>query len=132
MTVLRFLVGALLVSTAVHYTDNWLAIEDYAPSTGLLADNPGLIPVAWALFAVAGIAGYREYRRSPSTRAHLLLGVFSVAGISTFGHLLYSGNDFAAWQWASVLADGVLGLSVLAFTLWSAARVRPAAVARTA
>ena len=125
MNVLRVLVGALLVSTAVHYTDNWLSIEDYAPSTGLLAENPGLIPVAWALFAVVGILGYRDYRRAPSTRAHLLLGVFSVSGISTFGHLLYSGNDFAAWQWASVLADGVLGLALLAFALWSAARVRP-------
>jgi hypothetical protein len=34
--------------------------------------------------------------------------------LSTFGHLLYDGNDFAAWQWASLLADGVLGLAVLA------------------
>lgn len=121
MTVLRILVGALLVSTAVHYTDNWLSIEDYAPSTGLLAENPGLIPVAWALFAALGIAAYRDYARAPSTRAHLLLAAFSIAGISTFGHLLYDGNDFAAWQWASVLADGVLGLAVLAYAMWSAA-----------
>jgi hypothetical protein len=125
MKALPILVGALLVSTAVHYTDNWLSVEHYAPRTGLLADNPGLIPVAWALFAIVGIAAYRDYRRAPSTRAHLLLAAFSIAGISTFGHLFYSGNDFAAWRWASVLADGVLGLSVLAFALWSAARVRP-------
>ena len=132
MSLLRVLVAGLLLSTAVHYTDNWLSIEDYAPSTGLLADNPGLIPVSWALFAIAGIAGYREYRRAPSTRAHLLLGVFSVAGISTFGHLFYSGNEFAAWQWASVLADGVLGLALFAFVLWSAAaRRQPALSTRT-
>jgi hypothetical protein len=129
MTLVRVLVGALLVSTAVHYTDNWLSIQDYAPRTGLLADNPGLIPVAWALFAAVGVLAYREYARGPSSRAHVLLGTFSVAGISTFGHLLYEGNDFAAWQWASVLADGVLGLAVLGFALWSAARARPAAPA---
>jgi hypothetical protein len=128
---LRLLVAAVLLSTAVHYTDNWLQVEDYAPTTGLLAENPGLIPLAWVLFAAVGIAGYVEYRRAPSTRAHVLLAVFSLSGISTFGHLAYSDNDFAAWQWASVLADGVTGLAVLAFTLWSASRVRPAA-ARTA
>jgi hypothetical protein len=127
VNLLRVLVAALLISTAVHYVDNWLSVEDYAPSTGLLAENPGLIPVAWVLFAAVGLAGYREYRRGPSTRAHVLLAVFSIAGISTFGHLAYDGNDFAAWQWASVLADGVTGLAVLAFTLWSAARLRPAA-----
>jgi hypothetical protein len=129
MTLLRVLVGGLLLSTAVHYTDNWLSVEDYAPRTGLIADNPGLVPVAWALFAVVGILGYRAYARRPSTGAHLLLAVFSVSGISTFGHLFYEGNDFAAWQWASVLADGVFGLAVLAFALWSAARVRPTAPA---
>lgn len=125
---MRALVAALLVSTAVHYTDNWLSVEDYAPPTGLLADEPWLIPIAWALFAAVGVWGYREYRRGPSTRAHLLLAVFSVSGISTFGHLAYEGNDFAAWQWASVLADGVTGLALLGFVLWSASRVRPAAV----
>ena len=129
MTLLRLLVGGLLLSTAVHYTDNWLSVEDYAPRTGVIADNPGLVPVAWVLFAVVGVLGYRAYARRPSTAAHLLLAVFSVAGISTFGHLFYEGNDFAAWQWASVLADGVLGLAVLGFALWSAARVRPAAPA---
>lgn len=125
MTLLRLLVGALLVSTAVHYADNWLSMEDYAPETGLLADNPGLVPVAWALFGLVGVAAYRSYARGPSTRAHLLLAAFSVAGISTFAHLFYDGNSFEAWQWASVLADGALGLAVLAFALWSASRVRP-------
>ena len=129
MTLLRWLVGALLVSTAIHYTDNWLSVEDYAPETGLIADNPWVVPVAWALFAAVGIAGYRAYARGPSTKAHLLLAVFSVSGISTIGHLFYEGNDFAAWQWASVLGDFVLGLALLAVTLWSASRVRPAAAA---
>jgi hypothetical protein len=124
---LRVLVGALIVSTAVHYTDNWLSVEDYAPHTGLIAENPGLIPLAWGLFTLLGVAAYRSYTRGgPTVRAHLMLAGFSVAGISTFGHLLYEGNDFAAWQWASVLADGVLGLAVLGFALVSAARVRPA------
>ena len=127
MTLVRVVVFALLVSTAVHYTDNWLSIEDYAPRRGLLWENPGLVPVAWALFAAVGLLGLREYRRrGPTTRAHLLLGIFSVSGISTFGHLFYEGNSFAAWQWASVLSDRLLGLAVLGVTPWSAARVRPA------
>ena len=123
---LGFLVAALIVSTAVHYTDNWLSIEDYAPREGLIADNPGLVPAAWVLFTALGVAGYRAYRREPTLGAHLMLAGFSVSGISTFGHLLYEGNDFAAWQWASVLADGILGLAVLLAALVSAARTRAA------
>jgi tryptophan-rich sensory protein len=120
----RALVVALIVSTAVHYTDNWLRVERYAPREGLLADNPWLIPIAWGLFALLGIAAYREYRRGPTLRAHLMLAGFSVAGISSFGHLFYEGNDFAAYQWLFVLSDGIIGAAVLAFALWSAARAR--------
>ena len=123
---LGFLVAALVVSTAVHYTDNWLSIEDYAPREGLIADNPGLVPVAWVLFTALGVAGYRAHRRAPTLGAHLMLAGFSISGISTFGHLLYDGNDFAAWQWASVLSDGILGLAVLLAALVSAARTRAA------
>ena len=129
MKALPIVVGALLVSTAVHYTDNWLSIGDYAPQSGVLHDNPGLVPVAWALFAAVGIWGYREYRRAPSTRAHVLLAIFSVSGIATIGHLAYDGNHFVAWQWVSLLADGVSGLAVLGFALWSAARVEGPALA---
>ena len=124
--VLGLLVGALVVSTAVHYTDNWLSVEDYAPREGLIAENPGVVPVAWVLFTLLGVVAYREYRRhGPSLRAHLMLAGFSISGISTFGHLLYEGNDFTAWQGASVLADGILGSAVLAFALVSAARAKP-------
>ncbi len=128
MTAPLVLVAGLLLSTAVHYTDNWLSIEDYAPETGILADNPGLIPVAWVLFAAVGIAAYLDYRRAPSTRAHLLLAVFSVAGISSFGHLYYEGNDWDLYQWAFVLTDGLFGSAVLAFALWSAANRRTPAL----
>ena len=125
----RLLVGALIVSTAIHYTDNWLRIEHSAPREGLLADNPWLIPIAWALFALLGVAAYRSYARAPTLRAHLMLAGFSIAGISSFGHLFYEGNDFAAYQWAFVLSDGLIGSAVLAFALLSAGRVRPAPVA---
>ena len=61
MKALRIVVGALLVSTAVHYTDNWLSIDDSAPRSGLLPENPWLMALAW----------------------HLVLGLFSVSGTTT-------------------------------------------------
>jgi hypothetical protein len=130
MKALRIVVGAMLVSTAVHYTDNWLSVGDYAPRSGFVPENPWIVPVAWLVFAALAVAGYREYvRRGPSTRAHLLLGASSVSGLSTLLHLLYEGNSFAAWQWVSVVSDGLTGAAVLAFALWSAGRVRPQAAA---
>jgi len=46
--------------------------------------------------------------------------VLAVAGLSTLLHLPYEGNSFAAWQWVSVLADGITGAAVLAFALFAA------------
>ena len=125
MGVLRLLVGGLLVATAVHYTDNWLSIEDYAPREGFVADNPGVLVAVWLGFAVFGVLGYRELRGSPSVRASLLLAVFSASGLITLTHLRFEGNDWSAWQWASVVIDGVLGLALLitAFAWLRAARV---------
>ena len=127
MKALPIAAAALLATSAVHYTDNWLSIEDYAPSSGLLADNPGLIPLSWVLYAVVAVAGIREYRRAPSTRAHVLLAIFATSGIVSLGHLTYEGNDWAPWQWVSVLTDCVIGLVLLGLVIRSAARVRPAA-----
>ena len=59
------LVGGLLVATAIHYTDNWLSVEDYAPETGLIPDNPWLVPVAWA--HARRMAGTRRLGRSLRT-----------------------------------------------------------------
>ena len=114
---LRLLVGALIVSTAVHYTDNAFAIEHY-PGT----EPGGAVGVVlfWIGFTASGLLGYRLYERGREPLAQVLLAVFSYSGISSLGHYLSEGGSrLAAWQHVSISLDGLIGFAVLGFAIWS-------------
>ncbi|MDQ4107393.1 MAG: hypothetical protein M3138_01125, partial [Actinomycetota bacterium] len=54
-SVLLLLLSAAIASTAIHYTDNAVYIEDY-PQPGWITEVR--IYVAWAVLTAIGIAGY--------------------------------------------------------------------------
>jgi hypothetical protein len=125
---LRVLMGALIVSTAIHYTDNAVAVDEY-PGT-----EPGGavgVPLFWLGFTIAGLIGYRLYTRGREPLAQVLIGVFAYSGISSIGHYLYDGMDeLATWQNVSVLVDIALGSALLAWVIWSLATRRRLAAAQ--
>jgi hypothetical protein len=122
VSVLAILLIASIVSTAIHYTDNAVNIEDY-PQPGWLTETQ--IYVAWALLTSIGIAGYGLYRAGRYLPAHLLLTVYSYTGVSSLGHYLYSGvAELSARQHFHIATDGLTGSAILAFVTWSALRHR--------
>jgi hypothetical protein len=133
LVALRLLLAASVVSTAVHYTDNFVAIATY-PGTDTVSPGPGRVAVVatWIALTAFGLAGYRLYLRGRHPAAELCLAVYSVTGISTLGHYLSGGTSrLSVWRHLSIASDGVLGLAVLAFAVWAVAtrrgRVSPAA-----
>ena len=117
---LTALLAASVASTAVHYTDNFIAIATY-PGTDTIAPGSGRAAVVatWVVLTAVGVAGYRLYLRGRHPLAELCLAVYSVTGISTLGHYLSGGTSkLPAWRHVSIAADGALGLAVLAFALW--------------
>lgn len=129
LSVLTALLTAMLVSSGVHYTDNYIAFDGY-PGSGSLARIG--VPIAWVLFTAVGIAGYALYRRGErGYRVHLLLGAYSFVGLTTLAHYLYgSPADLPTLRNVSILSDGVIGAAVLSFVVWSwthADERRPAA-----
>ena len=129
--VLFWLIVAGIVSTGIHFTDNAIFIEGY-PQPDYI--SVPLIIGTWIGWTAAAIVGYRLYGRDErSWVAHALLLVYAYAGLSTLGHYLYgSPSELPVWRNLSIVADGVVGFSILAFTIWSAARIVRASPSRTA
>jgi hypothetical protein len=116
-TVLTAALAASLVSTAVHYTDNYVAFEGYPGSDSISRAD---IPIAWVVLTAVGLAGYLLYQRGRDLPAHALLATYALTGLTTPLHYLSgSPSELPVWRNASILLDGVTGLAVLAAVMWS-------------
>ena len=112
---LRVLLGAAIVSTAIHYTDNYIALDDF-PQPGWVAEWN--IVASWVVLTALGLLGYRLYTQGRFAPAHALLAVYSYTGLSSLGHYFY-GTPEPLLRNVSILADGITGAAILGFAIWS-------------
>jgi hypothetical protein len=129
LATVRFVVGASIVLTAFHFTDNYVSIDTYPQPDWITG---AVVLISWPLFSAIGVAGYLFYRQGRIARANPFLVAYAYAGISSLGHFLSgSPDEFTTRGLISVLIDGVAGTTVLAVAVWSivAHRRRPAATA---
>lgn len=108
-----------VVSTWLHYTDNALFIEQY---TGLAWFTPIGILVAVTVMTPIGLFGYWLYTQGRFSAAYGLLGVYSIAGLSSPGHYLLPGAEAMALSvkmQSFIWLDGISGLLLLGFVVWS-------------
>ncbi len=113
------MVGASVASTAAHYTDNALFIEDYPQPDWLSTET---IFITWGLLTLLGIAGYLFYRAGQTTTAGLYLLLYSNTGVSSLGHYFYGFDDFSLKMNVLIWTDGMTGLAVAAFAVWILAK----------
>ena len=105
-----------MAATAIHYTDNYLFIEDY-PQPDWIAQET--IYVTWALFTLIGIAGYLFFRDEKPVAAAAYLLVYSYTGLSSLGHYAFgSMEQFSSKMHLLIVLDGIAGLSVAACAAW--------------
>jgi hypothetical protein len=126
LTLLRWILGFGIASTALHFTHNFVAIDRY-PDDLVSGDvvRVGIL-VAWPLFTVIGLAGYRLYAQRSYERAHALLAAYSFFGLTTLGHFLDGKPDIAPFWFATIFTDALAGLAMLSFVIWSARVAVPA------
>ena len=115
---LKILLLISVVITAVHFTDNFIYFEHYPQPDWIT--RPGVYR-SWIIWTVFGIAGYWLYKNQRFWLSYLCLAIYSTCGLSSLGHYFFGAmHEFSAKMHLFILADGLAGLAILGFTMWSA------------
>ena len=125
LTVLRWLLGASIVSTALHFTHNFVAIDQYPQTDGI--SNTAVqvaVVVSWPLLTAVGLLGYRRYAEGRYDTAHPLLAMYALLPLASLGHYTVGNPDVAPFWYATIITDGLLGLLMLGFVAWSVRSAR--------
>jgi hypothetical protein len=119
---LKIILIACVVSTAIHFTDNYLYIKQYPEPDWI---TPSSVYISWLVWTVVGITGYWLYQSQRFWFAYLCLVIYSFCGLDSLGHYLYGAmSEFSLKMHLFIITDGVAGLAVLGFTLWSSLILR--------
>jgi hypothetical protein len=119
LTLLKTILAAGMLSTAIHYTHNFVAVNRYPGPKDLYTVTRVAIVVAWPLLTWIGLMGYRRYREGRYREAQVCLAVYSITGIVTLGHFIYGNPTIPAFFYATLFTDAITGFAVLAFAVWA-------------
>jgi hypothetical protein len=118
LRLLKVILAASVLSTAIHYTHNFIAVSHYpGPGGSFYTVVRVAIVVGWPLLTVIGLTGYRRYREGRYREARVCLAVYSLTGLATMGHFIYGSPKIPGFFYATLFTDALAGLAVLAFAL---------------
>jgi hypothetical protein len=120
LTALKAILAAGILSTAIHYTHNFVDVSCYPGPRYLYTPTRVAIAISWPLLTWIGLTGYRRYREGRLHEARVCLAVYSLTGLATLGHFIYGNPRIPAFFYATLFTDALTGLAALAFALWSA------------
>jgi hypothetical protein len=119
---LKILLIACIVSTAIHFTDNYLYIDQYPQPDWI---TPPSVYLSWIMGTMVGILGYWLYTTQRFWLSYGCLILYSFLGLDSPGHYLYgSMSDFTPKMHFFIVTDGIMGLAIVGFTLWSSLILR--------
>jgi hypothetical protein len=119
LSLLRSILAFGVLSTGLHFTHNFVAVDQY-PDDLVSGDVVRVaILVSWPLFTALAIHAYRLYARGRQREAHPLLFGYAFFCLTTAGHFLDGVPDIAPFWFATIFTDVIAGLAVLAFTITS-------------
>jgi hypothetical protein len=127
LKVLKLILATGIVSTAIHYTHNFVAVSHYPGPRSLYTFTRIAIVISWPLLTWIGLVGYRRYREERLREAHVCLAVWSLTGLVTMGHFIYGNPKIPGLFYATLFTDTLAGLAMLAFVAWSMVATAPPA-----
>ncbi|MDX2243252.1 MAG: hypothetical protein NW224_21440 [Leptolyngbyaceae cyanobacterium bins.302] len=111
-----------IVSTAIHFIDNYRFIDLYPQPTWITAPT---IYQSWLLLTAIGIVGYWLYRFKKLWLAYICLIIYSTTGLASPGHYLYGAfSQFSFKMHFFIWTDAISCLAVVSFVLWSSLIVK--------
>jgi peptidoglycan/LPS O-acetylase OafA/YrhL len=118
VALLRGLLAAEILSTAIHYTHNFVEVHRYpGPHGAFDTVTRVLIVITWPLLTGIGLLGYRRYTEGRPQEARVGLAIYSLTGMVTLGHFIFGSPHIPALFYATLFTDTLTGLAVLAFAL---------------
>jgi hypothetical protein len=124
LAVLRWVLGFGILSTGLHFTHNFVAIDQYPDDLVSGTVVQVAILLFWPLFTGLALYAYRLYAQHRYREAHPILLAYAFFGLTTLGHFLDGKPDIAPFWFATIFTDALAGVAVLAFTVWSTRSVR--------
>ena len=118
-----------IVSTGIHFTHNFVKIEDYPESPIPNWVVQTAIVVSWPIFTWIAVRGYRLYteRGLPAARPWLLW--YAAWSLFSLGHFTEGNPDIPPVFYATIFTDVLAGVLVVAFVVLAARRQRRPATA---
>ena len=117
----QWLLGLIIIniiSTILHYTDNFISFDRYPAPNWM---NMHHVYLAWLLLFPFAVIGYVLYIKQKYWLAYLCLFIYSNTGAASMGHYFYGSISDMSWQMnASIALDIIAGISLNLFLFWSA------------
>jgi len=114
---LKILITITIVITAFHFTDNYINFDRYPQPDWI---TPSSVYRSWVIWTLSGIAGYWLYKKQLFWLSYICLVFYAFCGLSSLGHYNHGAlSEFSLKMHLFIMADGLAGLSILGFTLWS-------------
>jgi hypothetical protein len=111
-----------LISTGIHYWDNYVSFDRYPVPAWITLDG---VWMSWLLLTIVGSLGYWLYCQQKWWLAYLCLAIYISTGASTPLHYLYAPmSHFMMRMNISIWSDGVAALLLILFLIWSVAIAR--------
>ena len=118
----KVVLGASLLSTALHYTDNYIAIDEY-PQPDWIGHQ--VVYLAWITFTIFGVLGYLAFRQNEVTVAGAFFIAYSYTGLSSLGHYNFGGfSEFTMQMHLTIWMDGITGSAVFLLGVWCLKQAR--------
>ncbi len=119
LSILKVLLMFSITSTALHFTHNFVKIDQYPDDLVDGTVTQAAILLTWPVLTAVGVLGYRLYARGRHSDAYICLLAYSFLGISTLGHFLDGSPDIAPFWFATIFTDALAGFAIVAFVAWS-------------